>query len=116
MMGDCECHTWARMDGGVEMKNGHNPTCPKSIILHVYQNGARDWFVAESIDEAQKMYREFSRNTGCDDDELYFDFKQCVDEKVLGILMDDVDSSKVSKTCAEWCASHGKGFLCTENF
>lgn len=101
-----------------KMKNGHNPICPKSIILHVFKNYAVDWFVAETAEEASRMYREFVKNTGMgiDEDEMCLEFTQLDDSKTISILVDDTEGSKVNKTAAQWCVSNGKGFLCTENF
>lgn len=91
------------------------------MSLHVYRNEATDWFVAESAEEAVMLYRDWLGVTGCTLSEAEFkesaEFYQCADDKVIHILPDEDQSlPAVAKTCAEWCASNGKGFLCSENY
>jgi len=86
-----------------------------TATLHVYRNGATDWFVAESAEEAHAMGLELGALVGADEeyaDEVYV---QCADDSFLKIDSENGPGVE-AKTCAEWAASSGKGFLCTENY
>lgn len=92
------------------------------MILRVYANEAADWFVAESIEEAVALYKQWLIDTKCtlaDEDltDACEGFYRCNDNKILGIIPDEDQSlPPIKKTCAEWAASNGKGFLCSENY
>jgi hypothetical protein len=81
--------------------------------LHVYCNDVTDWVISESAEEAEEMaIKELGYEP---DDDEYLNFTQEPDDKVLSIWDEDGDI-KDAKTCAEWCKSYGKGFLCSTEY
>ena len=86
------------------------------MSLHVYANDATDWFVAESVEEAMVLYRQWLKDSGCTMDESEITpFGQCPDEKIIQIKGDE-HALPVSYPASKWAQINGKGFLCTENF
>lgn len=82
-------------------------------MLHVWANSVTEWYVAESADEAANMAREIGKLAGVTDDELDLDFEMWDDGRALTM---DIDGEKVTRTCAEWAAVNGKGFLGTTEY
>lgn len=87
-------------------------------MLHVFKNDVVDWFVAETAEEAKRLSIAYAKECGIDvelydvDDNM---FTQERDDKRLTIN-DDSESGKTTKTCAEWAAQNGKGFLCSTEY
>lgn len=82
--------------------------------LHVYKNKVTDWVVAESVEHAQQLLTEYLQSMGSDGpDEFGLAFEQEPDDKVMTITCEDENEQmqKQTKTCAEWAASEGPGFL-----
>ena len=94
------------------------------MTLHVFQSEC-DWVVAESVDDAYKVYQEHTGMSRaevdeyiCDGDDYYFE--QLSDEHELPII-DDMEVPqnervRTVKTCAEWVKSDGRGFLCSTEY
>ena len=79
-------------------------------ILHVYANDVIDWIVASSPEEARTLAIE-ELGSGHYDIESE-EYELCSDDEPLTIRDED-KNERVTKTCAEWCADNGKGFLCS---
>lgn len=82
--------------------------------LHVFTNDV-EWYVASTLDDALAAQRE---NTGFDaQDQDREEWGQLDDESPLSVFMDeDCSEPAVSKTCREWAAERGRGFLCSTEF
>jgi hypothetical protein len=77
--------------------------------LRVYANDVVDWVIASSPEDADAVCRE---HTGDTDDDPH-NWTVCADDHVLPIHTDD---GTIEKTCAEWVAEHGRGFLCSTEY
>lgn len=97
--------------------------------LHVYHEGEADWYVAESVEEARRLYIEHNGYSDPGDIESIQEtldaFKQLRDDRKLTIWCDangapcesrEDGSSRVTKTCAEWAANASKGLLCSTEY
>jgi hypothetical protein len=84
--------------------------------LHVYANKIVDWVVAASPEDAIAVAREHAKSIGCADEEADLDgYVQEPDDKVLKIDW-HYNGVKVAKTCVEWAAFNGRGFLCSTEY
>ena len=74
--------------------------------LHVYKNDC-DWYVAESVDDADLAHTEA---TGFPP---LVPFRLLEDDSPLTITCEDDIPAKQTKSCAEWARENGRGFLCS---
>jgi len=81
--------------------------------LHVYRNHVTDWFVARSPEDAVKMAREYYAECLTEAQKDWLDFEQEPDDKAITCHTDD---GEVTRTCAEWAAENGPGFLFSTEF
>lgn len=82
--------------------------------LHVFANDC-EWYVAADLDDALAAQREFTGFT--EDDQERDEWDQLDDESSLNVHMEiDGEDELVTKTCREWAAEKGRGFLCTTEF
>ena len=73
--------------------------------MRVYRNDVVDWVIAESEEDAAKVWEE-----SCGDDYSVDDlgkWEVAEDDEVITLLEDE---GPVAKTCKEW-AAEGRGFL-----
>lgn len=86
-------------------------------MLHVYRNRVIEWVVAESPEQALHLLAVYLvEECGYDPSEVDAQLTQEPDDKMLSMLCDGPDThieERVTKTCAEWAAEHGPGFLGT---
>ena len=90
--------------------------------LHVFCDDA-EWYVAESVNHAKRLQREFS---GCSaQDQEAYDWSEWSDDSELRIWLDpettdvsygDGSDVLVLGSCAEWAAAYGPGFLCSTEY
>lgn len=84
-------------------------------MKHLYANDTTDWYVAESVEHAVKLYRDLNAITGLlSDEEMDTAFAQVDDDKKLTRTEDD--GSKITKTAREWAYSNEPGFLMTTEY
>lgn len=86
------------------------------MSLHVYFNEV-EWVIAESEDEASKIWFEFTGESPEDypDDELVWD--RWDDDRELSIYDETLDKpTTLVKTCKEWIELKGRGFLCSTEY
>lgn len=76
--------------------------------LHVYKNDC-DWYVAASPEDAANACHE---HTEVPLDEIAT-FVPLADDSPLTVTDEDDEPPKLTKTCAEWARSNGRGFLCS---
>lgn len=86
--------------------------------LHVYEDAdISNWVVAASVDDAVTVMLELWGGTVADYEP--FDFTALADDAPLSIW-DGEDGpgsgTKVTKTCAEWIAEQGRGWLAGTDF
>lgn len=82
--------------------------------LHVFTNDA-EWYVAESLEDALAAQREQTGFTA--EDQEPSEWGQLDDDGLLSIRVDEECAEPaVSKTCREWAAEKGRGFLCSTEF
>lgn len=81
--------------------------------LRVFRNEC-DWYVASSAEDAAKAYSEFVGEAPDPEDP----FEPLDDDHPLTITVDPDarKPEKVTKTCAEWAGSNGRGFLCSTEY
>jgi hypothetical protein len=88
-----------------------------AAVLHVFE-GECDWIVARDLDDAWAVALEQWGGVMSDYGERD-DFAQLPNDQPLSIW-DGEDGpgtgTKVTKTCAEWIAEHGRGWLCGTEF
>ena len=105
--------------------------------LHVYHDGESEWIIAESPEEARRLWREATGYTDEDlpDDELEFTIqdddeelhitvedeeilKGLSDEEANDLLDEDPNSGlkRATKTCGQWASEIGKGLLCSSEY
>lgn len=83
------------------------------VDLHVFSNDC-EWYVAANLDDALAAQRE---NTGfSEEDQDREEWGQLDDDFPLAVRLDEDDEPAVTKTCREWAADHGRGFLCSTEF
>lgn len=85
----------------------------EAASLHVFRNEC-DWYVAASPTDAAQAYRDFVGDDPDPDDP----FELLDDDRPLTITSDPDarKPEKVTKTCAEWARSNGRGFLCSTEY
>lgn len=78
-------------------------------MLNVYKNET-DWVVAESKEDASKVWCETS---GAEffDENWQGEWEMMDPASTISII--DDEGKKVTKTCQEWIAENGRGFLCS---
>ena len=79
--------------------------------LHVYQNEVIDSIVATSEEEARQIAYEYTEQS-----EEYSDLEYTQRPDDMPLTIHDDEGGKEIKTCAEWCARNGKGFLCSTEY
>lgn len=85
--------------------------------LHVFSNGY-DSVVAESVDDAWKVWEEYSGESRADYEKAY-PLKAVHDEELILLLVENRGNDayiRVQATAAEWCQGNGRGFLCSTEF
>lgn len=101
--------------------------------LHVYYDYDSDWVIAESTEQASKIWREvmYIDQNDIPDDEI--NFIQEDDDKELSIYYEDIPEDltdkekkeiyvagnnwwRLTKTCGEWAEEYKKGFLCSTEY
>lgn len=83
------------------------------MTLSVFKNEVVEHVVAESEADASQVWRE---TVGEDyDEEDCGAWEREPDDTVLSIT-DDSGENEESKTCAQWAASNGRGFLCSTEY
>lgn len=88
----------------------------ESKSLHVFHNGT-DWYVAESAEDASRVAEDHYTCDAADVGAEPGDLEQLPDDKPLTILdTENHEGPSTTKTCAEWCASNGRGFLGSTEF
>lgn len=81
--------------------------------LKVYRNDVIEWVIARSPEDAAELVKEYAGEPDSDDEPATW--RALPDDKVLAI--GDEDSGTVAtKTCAEWVASNGRGFLASTEY
>ena len=73
-------------------------------MLSVYRNDVIDWVVAESPEDATRVWREHRGDTSGDSPS----WERLPDASVLRL---NDGGGVVEKTCAEWASEVGRGFL-----
>jgi len=100
--------------------------------LHVYYDQNSEWIVAESKEEARKIWRDVLGLKPEDYDDEDLEFVQFKDDRDLPIRFEDIPKDltdeemdewmdqdpnngwkTITKTCAKWTEEHGKGWLCS---
>jgi hypothetical protein len=87
--------------------------------LHVFTDEV-DSYVAENLEEAMAAQRAHAGLLVEHQDPAAWE--QCPDERELAIHTDENgnaahgDAPLVTKTCAEWAAANGRGFLCSTEY
>ena len=87
--------------------------------LHVFSDDV-EWYIAASAVDAMAAQRELTGMRESNQDPETWE--QVPDERSLAIHMDDhgnaaeADAPVVTKTCAEWIAEQGRGFLCSTEY
>lgn len=87
------------------------------MTLKVWANDVTDWVIAESAADARAVLNEHTGFPGDDDDQIppEDEWEAEPDDKPLEIRTDD-GRGVVKKTCAEWVAESGRGFLCSTEY
>ena len=82
------------------------------MTLSVWHDG-EDWIIAESAEDATVVWAE---HYGEPAEELRW--KRWDDNRTLSMFDfgDDDEVTKVTRTCAEWIAGNGRGWLCGANY
>ncbi len=87
--------------------------------LHVFSDDV-DWYIARSVQDAMALQRNHGGMREVDQEpETWL---QAPDDGPLSIHMDDTGNASdgnaplVTKTCAEWIAEKGRGFLCSTEY
>ena len=98
----------------VEIRCTRRPHDPK---LHVWSDGGDcDKYVAHDAADAHALQLETLGENCAELD----DWHQLPDDKVITIDFEDEAvhgfTGKVKKTCGEWAAAIGRGFLCSSEF
>lgn len=85
-------------------------------MKYVYANNVTDWFVAETVQHAKKLARQFYKDTSSDipEDELDMDFRRVPDDKIL--TMDTGDKEPVRKTARQFADDNECGFLMSSEY
>ena len=83
--------------------------------LHVYKidTGASEWVIAESESDAIRLLSEWADIPAAE-----YDDAKCTmlpNDEVIGILLVD-EGETITKTCAEWVAHSGEGFLASTEY
>jgi hypothetical protein len=82
--------------------------------LHVYANEVVEWMVAESPDDAIKVWEETTGMNYADEDGGTFE--QEPDDKVIWIGFEENDEETERKTCREWANEKGRCYLCSSEY
>ena len=89
------------------------------MTLKVWANDVTDWVIAESAADARVVMNEHigPGYPGEDDDQIApeDEWTPEPDDKTLEIRTDD-GRGVVKKTCAEWVAESGRGFLASTEY
>jgi hypothetical protein len=92
-------------------------------MLHMYENGLPEWVIAESRQECVELYKEYATTVeglGLDDIEFDLDpdnWDELPANQDFTFHEDLADQSHgKTKTVAEWCAEHGKGWFATSEY
>jgi hypothetical protein len=82
--------------------------------LHCFSDDV-DTVIAASVEDADAAYDEWA---GGDTGQERARWTQLPDDKPLTITVDPElnRGRRVTKTCAEWVASNGRGFLCSTEY
>lgn len=85
-------------------------------MKYLYANSITDWFVAETVQHAKKVARQFYKETASDIpvDELDMDFRRVPDDKVL--TMDMGNGTVLKKTAREFADANECGFLMSSEY
>ena len=88
--------------------------------LHVWHNGY-DWVVATTAEDARAVEHEVSLGGVCSHDDACDcegdGWEQWPDDKTVTIHdLDGDEGPTQTKTCAEWVAQQGRGFLCSTEY
>lgn len=81
--------------------------------LRVYRNDVIEWVIAESPEEAAELAKEYAGEP--DPDWETGPWRALPDDDTLAIEDEDL-ALVVTKTCAEWVASNGRGFLASTEY
>jgi hypothetical protein len=81
--------------------------------LHCFTNEI-DTYVAASLEDALAAEREHTGMRPEDQDPETWE--QLAEDHELGIWLDEELKNHATKTCAEWAAERGRGFLCTSEY
>lgn len=83
--------------------------------LHVFTDDGTEWYIAATLDDALAAQREHTGIGPDDQDREYW--TEVPDESELGIYLDEErEAEATTKTCAEWAAEKGRGFLCSTEY
>ena len=82
------------------------------MTLSVWHDGD-DWVIAESAEDATAVWIEYYGEPA---EELRW--KRWEDNRTLSMFDfgDDDEVTKIMRTCAEWIAQQGRGWLCGANY
>ena len=92
-------------------------------MLHMYENGCPEWVIAEDAEEAVEIYRKYAiEEYGLDpldivnelDPDNWIELPPNQDFTFHDELADQ--SNPITKTVAEWCMEHGKGWFATSEY
>ncbi len=86
--------------------------CEAHPILRVWEIEDCDWVIAESAAEALKIATEYQGEYECEGEPVVL---ACPMDRPMSIHNDDTGET-ARKTMAEWIASNGRGWLCSENY
>lgn len=81
--------------------------------LKVYRNDIIEWVIARSPEDASDLVKEHAGEPDPDWDTG--PWRALPDDDVLTIEDEDL-ATVVTKTCAEWVASNGRGFLASTEY
>lgn len=91
-------------------------------VLHVFYDGEAEWYVATSAEDAAAQQREL---TGLAAEDQDWTFDALPDGHALTIWCDTSMNPtepfsevaiQITKTCAQWAASNGRGILCSTEY
>jgi len=92
-------------------------------MLHMYENGCPEWVIAESAKEATEIYKRYAIEVeGLDLLDIEMDLKPENWEELPAnqdfTFHEDLNDqpNPITKTVAEWCAEHGKGWFATGEY
>ncbi len=99
---------WVQRDGNVTQLK----------VFSVYDGGECVWAITDDPEKARTISREYLRDSAHPEDYEGEDesITEMLPDAPLTLTISDDDPTKVTRTCAEWIADQGEGFLATTCF